>query len=297
MAIDEYGKRSHARGALGVPGVGTTPTGSGGVLITSLSNELVKRIRRVRDSKRARSNSGLAYVEGAQVVTRALDAGVHVEALLVGEAVPKHPYLPGLVSRVEAGGAVVRIAAEDVLRSLTDRDVPPQVLGLVRVAGKELSDVVVETDSMFVALEEVANEGNLGTILRTMDSFGSKTLFLVGSTADVWSPAAIKASMGSIFSVDIVRLPDLPTLLQWCRTGSVTIYGTSARGSTLLHSVRLQRPSTLLMGNEGRGLGAAARSACDALLKIPMVGSASSLNLAIATSIMLYEAERQRLEH
>jgi TrmH family RNA methyltransferase len=139
-----------------------------------------------------------------------------------------------------------------------------------------------------VALSGVGNPGNIGAVMRTCDAVGCAGLILLGDTADPYHPDAVRASRGTAFALCLVRA-SLPELVAWKRTHRVNVLGTSPTAATDYRGVRYPRPLLLLMGSERGGLSPAARALCDQLVRVPMVGRADSLNLAVATGVVLYE--------
>ncbi|HEX9034869.1 MAG TPA: RNA methyltransferase, partial [Streptosporangiaceae bacterium] len=156
-----------------------------------------------------------------------------------------------------------------------------------------LDAITVRPDSVFVALHEVGNPGNLGTIIRTADAAGAAGLILLGASTDPFDPAAVKASMGAVFSVPIAGAATPDEFLRWCRQGGVSVAVTSGSGSGAFWDTELPLPVAILLGGEGTGLPADLLAAGDLRLRIPMTGTAESLNLAVAAGILLYETWRQ----
>ena len=261
----------------------------GPVLITSPANPLVKRIRKLADRKQRRAE-GVFVVDGIQPVWRALDAGADIETLVVAPQLIAGGPAERLVAEFEMRGGAVARTSPDVFATLSDRDGPTGVAAIVRQPTTTLSDLSVAADSVMVALYEVANPGNLGSIVRTADSFGVHGVMLIGASADPYAPASVKASMGSLFAQRVVHVPTADVALAWAATNGVTTVATSARGATAVPGVRFPKPSLVLFGSEGGGLPADVIDRSDVAVRIPMRGTASSLNLAVAAGIVLYLA-------
>ncbi len=267
--------------------------GAGYVVVHSAANPVIKRIRRLGDRKH-RSDERAFVVEGVQPVQRALRAGAPVEMLVIAPQLVAGTPAEAIVAEFETGGgAVVRLTAELFAR-ISTREGPTGVAAIVGIEEHTLGGLAVTPRSVFVALHRIANPGNLGTIVRTADSFGADGVILLGPSADPYAPTAIKASMGSLFAVPVVRVASSDELLSWSRGAGLTVITTSARASTSLLDVELPSPSLVLLGNEGAGLPADLLAAGEQV-RIPMLGSASSLNLAVAAGIVLYEAARAKL--
>ena len=141
-------------------------------------------------------------------------------------------------------------------------------------------------------LDAVADPGNLGTIMRTADAVGCRGIILLGHSTDPYDPTAVKASMGALFSLELFQ-SDWQPFAQWQRDHRITLVGTSDHAETDYQAIKYRRPLVLLMGSERHGLSSEMMTACDHLVQIPMVGRSDSLNLAVASAVMLYEIFNQ----
>ena len=150
-----------------------------------------------------------------------------------------------------------------------------------------------DAELCWIALDAAQDPGNLGTILRTGDAVGAAGVILLGHAADPYDPAALRASMGAVFSQRLVRA-NFEDLVRWKERNGAALIGTSDAAPTDYQAVRYPRPAILLMGSEREGLSQEQQAACDHLARIPMVGHSDSLNLAVATAVMLYEIFNQR---
>ncbi|MHB1594400.1 MAG: TrmH family RNA methyltransferase [Streptosporangiaceae bacterium] len=259
-------------------------------VITSASNPLIKRVRLLAD-RRHRRRDGAFVVRGSQPVWQAVEAGAEIEVLLVAPDLLREPAAT-MVAEQEARGARVARLSADLFTRIADRDGPSGLAAIVRGRLARLADLAVGPCSVFVALHEVGNPGNLGTIIRTADAAGAAGVILVGACTDPFDPTAVKASMGAIFGVPVVAA-STAELLAWCGAHGVALAVTSGKGSGTLWDTALPQPAAILLGSEGAGLPADLIAAGDIRLRIPMTGSAESLNLAVAAGIVLYEAWRQ----
>ena len=261
-------------------------------LVTSPSNPHLKRIRRLR-ARKQRDKQGVFFVEGIQPVTRALEHGASIEmVLLAPDILEDHPVV-SLVREREAKADVIEVSA-DAFASVSARDDPAGVAAVVRATLVPLEDLSVTSDSLFVALDEVGNPGNLGAIVRTLDAVGGDAVILVGAATDPWHPTAVKASMGTIFARPLCRVGGFDELRAWAKERGITVVTTSAKARIEHWDADIDLPALLVFGSEGQGLPRDVLDAGDVALRIPIEGSASSLNLAIAASVMLYEVQRRR---
>ena len=264
--------------------------------ITSAANPLIKRVRLLGD-RRHRRREGAFVVRGIQPVWQAVEAGADVEVLIVAPGLLRAP-AAAMVAAQEAGGVRVARVSAELFGRIGDRDGPAGLAAIVRQPELALAGLAVRPGSVFVALHEVANPGNLGTIIRTADASGAAGVILVGPCTDPFDPAAVKASMGAVFSVPVAAAPGAAEFLSWCAGGGVTLAVTSGQPGgpgepATFWDAPLPRPVVLLLGSEGAGLPPDLLAAGDLRLRIPMTGTAESLNLAVAAGILLYETWRR----
>jgi TrmH family RNA methyltransferase len=240
----------------------------------------------------ARDQHGVFLVEGIRAVWQALDHQADIEVILTAPELLTSDTARTAVERAEAAGIRVISFSARVFERFTDREHPSGLAAIVRAAPVPLENLTVAKDSLVVALYEVGNPGNLGTILRTLDAVGGAGLITIGDATDPYHPTAVKASMGTIFSMPIVLLARAEQAFDWARSRKVTVIGTSEHAEHTHWEAPLPLPAMILLGNEGRGLPPEVLHACDYRVRIPMEGSAGSLNLAMAAGILLYEARR-----
>ena len=256
--------------------------------ITSSANPLIKEIRTL-ERKRQRAESGLFIAEGARLALEAEQAGVRPKYLLFSAEALARPAVRALVDRMDAADVFCVETSQRVLSQITRRDNAQNVIGVYHQLHRELSQLDSRDSSLWVALEQVRDPGNLGTILRTADAVGAGGVILVGECCDPFSFETVRASMGSIFALPLAFC-SLQELTLWCREGGGRLIGTSLQ-SDQRHDrldVEAGKARVLLMGNEQAGLTPEAAAACDDLVRLPMRGRADSLNLAVATAVMLY---------
>jgi TrmH family RNA methyltransferase len=262
--------------------------------ITSLQNERVKLIRSLH-MRKARRETGLFMAEGASLLVTARDAGWKPRILVFLAGSAASGVARDLVSWAEAAGAECLEASQAVLAKLAARENPQTMLGVFEQVWRPLPPPgSVSADALWVGLEGVRDPGNLGTIVRTIDAVGASGVVLIGPCVDPYSYEAVRATMGSIFNVPLVRA-GLQDCLQWVQRWPGDIVGAHLRASVDFRSVAYRAPILLLMGSEGPGLTPELSAACNRLARIPMAGRIDSLNLAVATALMLYEIRRERL--
>jgi TrmH family RNA methyltransferase len=196
---------------------------------------------------------------------------------------------------VAAGGTVLEVS-EKVLSAITRRDNPQMVVGVFAQKTMSLKDIRPTDGDVWVALDRVRDPGNLGTVIRTVDAVGARGVILVGDTTDPFAVETVRATMGSIFAVPVAKA-SLEAFLAWRGSFSGLVVGTHLKGAVDYRSVDFAgKPVLLVMGNEQQGLPEDLAANCDRLLRIPQAGRADSLNLAVATGVMLYEIRRSALK-
>ena len=261
-------------------------------LVTSRHNPVVKRARGLRLRKH-RAAEGAFLVEGIRPVWQAVDHHAQVERLLWAPELLTSPGARALVEHQREAGTSVTALSAEAFASLADRDRPSGLAAIVRRDVSRLEGLDAGPRAIFVALEAPADPGNVGTIVRTLDATGGEALVLVGDAADPFDPRAVKASMGSLFAVRVCHAPDADSVEAWCRARGVALVTTSAHAPTELWDAALAPPLLFLLGSERTGLTPAQLGRGDEAVRIPLSGSASSLNLAVAAGVLLYECRRR----
>ncbi|MBN2148988.1 MAG: RNA methyltransferase [Anaerolineales bacterium] len=256
--------------------------------LTSRSNPKLKQIRLLQQRKQ-RSASGLFVVEGIRHVGEACEAGAQLEYLCYAPDLLSSDYANNLIQEQSERGVPCLAVAEDVFASLAEKENPAGILAVVRQPNTRLTDLTPQNFTWGVALVAPQDPGNIGTILRTIDAVGASGLLLLDQAVDGYHPNAVRASMGALFWYPMVT-STFAEFLIWANRLEYVIYGTSARGGQDYRQVtHYQMPAILLMGSEREGLSPEQLTACSHTLRIPMRGRATSLNLAIATGVMLYD--------
>ncbi|MCG7504980.1 TrmH family RNA methyltransferase [Mesorhizobium retamae] len=262
--------------------------------VTSLANPLVKDIKALA-LKKFRDSQNAFMAEGLKLIIDALDLGWQIKTLVFAKAGRGNQAVEKVAARTVAAGGTVLEVSEKVLSAITRRDNPQMVVGVFSQKYRTLKDVRPKNGDVWVALDRVRDPGNLGTVLRTVDAVGAKGVILIGDTTDPFSLETVRATMGSVFAVPVAKAtPD--AFLSWRKSFPGLVVGTHLKGAVDYRSVDFSnRPVLLLMGNEQQGLPDDLANSCDKLLRIPQAGRADSLNLAVATGVMLFEIRRSAL--
>jgi len=262
--------------------------------ITSLTNPTIKDIRGLALPKN-RKESGLFVTEGMKLVADAVEEDWPIKILVYGAKVADHPVVKRVATTAHARGGDVLEVSEAVLSKITRRDNPQMVVGVFEQKLTPKSEIQPGPAGVWVALEGIKDPGNLGTIIRTADAVGAEGVILVGDTVDPFGVEAVRATMGSIFHMKLARM-SVDEFKSWRKGWPGIVVGTHLSGKSDYRTIDYDRPVMLFMGNEQSGLPDDLAATCDHLVKIPQAGRADSLNLAIATGVMLYEIRRDKLK-
>lgn len=255
-------------------------------LVTSLTNDTIKGVRALH-MRKEREVTGQFLAEGLKFIGEALDQGRAPRLLMVGMEARPHPLLDrARAATLEAGGEIVTVT-HPILEKISRRENPQTVLGVFDQAYARLDQINPTSAACWIALEQVRDPGNLGTIIRTADAAGCGGVILIGDCVDPFSVEAVRATMGSVFAVAIVRCT-AEAFLAWRANWPGSVVGTRLDATVGYRDAAYASPTLILMGNEQAGLTDGLAATCDVNVKIPMRGRADSLNLAIATGIMAY---------
>lgn len=256
------------------------------MIITSQSNPKIKAIRALR-YRRERDQSELAFIEGIHIVAEAAAQPGTLETLVVAPALLTSAFAQELIARQQAQGVPTLEVTPEVFDSFSLKEGPQGIGAVIHQRWEFLANVRLAREFCWVALDAVQDPGNLGTILRTCDAVGCGGAILIGQSTDPYDPTALRASMGTIFSMRLARA-SFAEFAAWKSQYGYDVIGTSGASPTDYQSVSYPFPVILLMGSERLGLSAEQQAECDLVVRLPMIGRADSLNLAVATGVMLY---------
>lgn len=255
--------------------------------VTSLSNPTVKAVRALH-LRKERDETGLFVAEGLKNVTEGVELGHAPQILMYGRDAD-HPLLKKAIQATLAARGEVIEVTQDILAKVSRRDNPQAVVGVFRQTFRALSEIDPKSAPCWVALHRVRDPGNLGAIVRTADAAGCGGVILVGECCDPFAVEAVRATMGSIFAVPLSRATEAE-FAAWRERWPGSVVGTLLSASVDHRTADYRAPSLILMGNEQQGLPPDMAALCDVAVKIPMRGRADSLNLSVATGIMIYAA-------
>lgn len=249
-----------------------------------------------------RQRAGEFLVQGVRPVSLAVRHGWPLRAVLYDADRPLSGWARSMVTAApEATRAAV---AAELMRELGEKeDGAPEIIAVAALPEDRLARLGGTTDAagpppFVVVFDRPTNPGNIGTLIRSADAFGATGVVVTGHAADPYDPRSVRATAGSLFALPVVRAPSHLEVLDWVGSRPAAarprVVATDEAGELDVADADLTGPLLVLVGNETRGLASAWREACDVTVRIPMSGSASSLNAASAATVVLYEADRQR---
>ena len=255
-------------------------------LITSLTNDRIKAIRAL-EMRKERKETGLFVAEGASILITARAHGFHAKSLVYQTNMGQTAVHRELISDALKCGSDVLEVSEAVLAKLASKENPQAMLGVFEQRWRA-APCAPAPDACWLALEEVRDPGNLGTIIRTADAVGAGGIILIGNCCDAFARETVRATMGSIFAMPLVRM-SREEFLAWRALWPGDVVGTHLDGREDFRKAVYRGPTLLIMGSEGPGLSESLTRSCSKLVKIPMAGDLDSLNLAVATALTLYQ--------
>jgi RNA methyltransferase, TrmH family len=257
-------------------------------------NHEIQSLRRLLRRRSARSEAGRYVIEGPRLVVEAIDAAVPLDAVYVPDDASGAD-LDALLVRCRDAGLVVRVVAAGVIDQVASTQSPQPALAIATPTPATFDDVL-RTDAVpfVLVLHDVADPGNAGTLLRVAEAVGAGVVACGPRAVDVHNPKVVRAAAGALFRVPVVEHPDGRDALGILRERGIRIVGTTLDGATDLDEIELRGPVALVLGNEAHGLPDDVVATVDVSVRIPMRGAVESLNVAMAGTVLAFEAARQR---
>jgi 23S rRNA (uridine2479-2'-O)-methyltransferase len=259
-------------------------------------NSDFQQVDALRRNREKRQKSRQFLVEGVKPIELAIAHGWQIAAFLYSREMQLSHWAEGVLLASRAERHLELPLA--LMQELSEKNETSELMAVVKMPVDSLSRIPLRAPLLVVVLDRPSSPGNLGTTLRSCDALGAAGVVVTGHTADLYDPKTVRASVGTLFSLPAVRVPSSKELQPWLeslhREHGARIVGTTARSELDVAEHDFTQPTVLLFGNETTGLSAHYKSLCDSFVTIAMRGAASSLNVACAASIVLYEIDRQR---
>ncbi len=260
--------------------------------ITSLQNPRVKNAVRLRDG-RHREKQGRILIDGARELALAVEAGVELVELFVCEPLLKSREAKRVVAGLSLSVAEVLHVSEPVLGKLAFGDRAEGVLGVAATPQRGLRDLVLPDKPRVAVLEGVEKPGNLGAVVRSADAAGLDAVIVADGRTDLFNPNAIRASLGTLFTMPLASARSRETL-DWLRGHGLSIFAARVEASVPYTEADYRGPAAIVLGSEARGLADVWAADQVTAVRLPMLGSADSLNVSATAAVLFYEALRQR---
>ena len=256
-------------------------------MITSVNNGQVKNIIQLNQKTKARREQGLFVAEGRKMFGEA--PADWIEKVYVSETLTSDPVLMEQVEKLPYD-----IVADSVFRQMSDTQTPQGILTVLRRPSYTLEDILGGKNPLVMVLEDLQDPGNAGTILRTGEGAGVSGVLLTRTCVDITNPKVIRATMGSVYRIPFLYVESVVSLTQELKKHNIRTFAAHLKGRNSYDQESYTGGTAFLIGNEGKGLTEEAANSADCLIRIPMCGKVESLNAAMASGILMYEAARQR---
>ena len=259
-------------------------------VITSKDNDIVKKIRKLKD-KKYRDELGVYVIEGIKVIEEAINENVEIEKIVICEDCTEASIIPQKLMYAIAKYNCIYVSKK-VFEVLTDVVAPQGILAIVR--RPEKNEKIDYNAELILALDGIQDPGNLGTILRTADSVNLNQIIVTKNTADCYNPKVVRSTMGAILRIKIIETESLVNTLKEAKKNKFKIVATSLDTQNNIYDIDYNK-KVIVIGKEANGVTKEVQSMADNKVKIPMLGKTESLNASVATGIMLYEYVRQKI--
>ena len=259
-------------------------------IISSKDNELIKHLRKLKD-KKYRDENNEYIVEGVKLIEEAVRENAKIKKIIICENTTNTYEIPTNI-RFEIAKYECIYVTEKIFNLITQVTNPQGIMAIVQ---KETNEKDIDfTRDIIVMLDDVQDPGNLGTILRTLDSIGLKQVIVSSGTADCYNPKVVRSTMGAIFRINIIKSENLIDTIKTIRKHHFKLVVTSLQTENSLYDIDFSK-KIIVIGNEANGVSKEIQEMADEKLKIPMLGKTESLNASVATGVILYEYVRQKI--
>lgn len=260
-------------------------------VITSKENELIKHIKKLSD-KKYRDKNNCYIVEGIKLVEEAVKEDADIEKIIIcEESTHTSEISKNLMYEIAKYDCIY--VTEKIFKTLTQVMNPQGIMAIIKKGSKRPH--IKYDEDIIVALDDIQDPGNLGTILRTVDSIGLKQIIVSKGTADAYNPKVVRSTMGAIFRVEIIEVENLKETIEMMKRNNYELVVTSLQTESSIYDIDYNK-KIIVIGNEANGVSKEIQDMADRKIKIPMLGKTESLNASVATAIILYEYIRQKLK-
>lgn len=263
-------------------------------LTISTENSEFQIIQALKSNRTKRHQTGEVFVEGIESIKQIDRAGLEITRIITSDAESLSTWSKDLI-RKNRGAKIIQMAY-DLYKSICDREEPSEIVITAKVTPTNLHDLKLPKQPFLLIFDRPSDYGNLGSLIRSANSFGVDAIFILGHSVDMYDPKVIRSSLGSIFHSTIVPIQSMQEFETWInaqkKKTNLSIVGTDSGGEVTLLNQPLKRPIAIILGNEAKGMSVALKKLCDYIVSIPLTGVVNSLNVACAGSIILWDVYR-----
>ncbi len=261
-------------------------------VITSKDNEFVKYVKKLKE-KKYRDQSQEFIIEGIKLVKEAIEEKANIKQIIICDNCEDSGIIPkDLMYEIAKYNCVY--VTENILKTMSDVNAPQGIMAIIERNNNENN--IDYNQDIIVVLDDIQDPGNLGTILRTVDSIGLNQILVSKGTADCYNPKVVRSTMGAIFRIKIIECADLEQTLKEIQKNNFKLVVSSLQTNNSLYDINFNK-KVIIIGNEAKGVEPQIQKMADEKIKIPMLGKTESLNASVATGIILYEYVRQKINN
>lgn len=259
-------------------------------VISSKDNELIKHIRKLKD-KKYRDENNEYIIEGVKLIEEAVKENAKIKKIIICDETTRTYEIPTNIMLEIAKYECIYVT-DKIFNLITEVKNPQGIMAIIEKGNKE--DEIDFSQDIIVALDDVQDPGNLGTILRTIDSIGLTQVIVSKETADAFNPKVVRSTMGAIFRVNIIETDNLQDTIKKIRKHHFKLMVTSLQTDNSIYDIEFKK-KIIVIGNESNGVSKEIQDMADEKAKIPMLGKTESLNASVAAGVVMYEYVRQKL--
>ena len=261
-------------------------------MITSTSNPRIRQLIALQEKAKKRREENCFLAEGIKMLREAPESWIR-EIFLTNEALYKlQKEEAETFQKINRTG--YELLSDEVMKRASDTQTPQGVITVLDRPSYEPDELLADSEGTFLLLENLQDPGNLGTIVRTGEGAGVRGIIMTADTVDIFNPKTIRSTMGSVYRVPVIYVETLTEVVEKMKEKNIPVYAAHLKGQKNYYEFDYRKGCAFLIGNEGKGLKKETADLADDYLKIPMQGQVESLNAAIAASVLMYEAYRQR---
>lgn len=258
-------------------------------IISSKDNDIVKKVRKLKE-KKYRDLENSYVIEGIKLIKEAISENANIKQIIMCDEFADSEIDKETMFEIARHNVIC--VTKNVFNVLTDVKTPQ---GIIAVVQKKKTNIIDYNEDIIIALDDIQDPGNLGTILRTVDSANLKQIIVSKNTVDVYNPKVVRSTMGAIFRINVIEADDLKQSLQEAKENKYKVMVTSLEAKKTIYKADFNK-KIIVIGNEANGVSKEVQEFADEKVIIPMLGKAESLNASVATGIMIYEYVRRKIE-